>query len=236
MFMGFFSNLFKVKEPVAPPGHPFPELYPFELKCDAAIQNKKNAQMQLPIDLLTKEKWDYLSSKYWQLQIPVTHEFHKSHDFYLRRFNSVREDILSGNQLSIDKTDEEYIGAFVEQELPGSKMNIVKPTIIKTGIAGFRFHDYKKKDVKEMLTMDPFQQLDTVIEPDNKFDIHAVKLLWEGYMLGYVPREYSSEVTKALECNKEVTCYLESYDNFGSVDDRTHIEIRIDHAKTPSSR
>lgn len=234
--MGFFSKLAKILEPSAPANHPFPDLYLFELKVEASIKNKKNGNFQLPMELLNQEKWDYLSSKYRQLSVPITCEFHTSHKFYKRRFESVKEDIILGNQLSMDNLDEEYIGAFVEKEIPGYKMNIIRPIIIKTGIAGFRFHDYKKKEVKEMLAMDPSQRLDMELEPDNKFDVHAVKLKWEEYMLGYVPREYSTEVTKAIESGKDVICWLESYDNFGSLDDRTHIEIRIDSAKQPSSR
>lgn len=79
--MGFFSNIFRKREPVAPSDHPFPDLYTFELKFDEAIRTEINQQVYIPMDTLAKEKWDYLRNKYWQLIIPITHEYHVGHDF-----------------------------------------------------------------------------------------------------------------------------------------------------------
>jgi hypothetical protein len=223
--MGFFSNLFK-KTP--PSGHPFPDLYDLELKISDAIKKKINLNVKLDSQGLTREKWEYLKSKFPQLDIPVTHEFNSMHGFYKKKFEKVKPYILANNTFSLTEYEEKILRAFTQQELPKSNLIIIRPTIIKTDIAGFRFHDYKKKAVKEMLVMDPKQELILQREPENKFDYFAVKLLWENYLLGYVPSKYSCEVTRALDEKKIVSCSLLNYYNHGPIDERTEIEIRID--------
>lgn len=227
--MGFFSNIFRS----APPAdHPFPDLMPFEKEFDRAIKLKMNKTVSMNSLDLTKEKWDYLQKKYPQLDIPVTHEFHKMHKIYKKNFEKVRSDVGAGNTFSLTEYEEKILRVFVEKELPGTILNVERPSIIKTDIAGFRFHDYKKKAVKEMLAMDPLQELNLEREPDNKFDYFAVKILWENYQLGYVPSKYSTEVSEALDENISISCWMVNYDNFGPIDERTSIEIRIDRALT----
>ncbi|MCF2500820.1 HIRAN domain-containing protein [Dyadobacter chenhuakuii] len=227
--MGFFSNLFK---PKAPAEHPFPDLFPLEVEIERALKGGKQ-KIDFKVEELSQEKWDYLSGKYRQLSIPITHPFNHSHGLYKRRFESVKEDILAGRQISLDEIDEEHLTAFAAQQLPGIKIFAVRPSIIKCVIAGFRFHGYKNKIIKEMLVMDSYQKLVLEPEPDNKFDIDAVKLMWEGQLLGYVPREYSREVAKAIEEMKEVKCWLDSYTSIGPIDERAYVEIALDHAKSP---
>lgn len=224
--MGFFSKLFKKQ---APAGHPFPDMYDLELKIENAIKRKVNITMQLESQGLTREKWDYLKNKFPQIDIPVTHEFNTMHRLYKKKFETVKPDIIANNTFSLTEYEEKVLRAFVELELPEAELSIVKPIIIKTDIAGFRFHDYKKKAVKEMLTMDPHQELTMIREPDNKFDFFAVKLLWEEYFLGYVPSKHSFEVAQAIDDNQSVSCDLINYYNYGPIDERTQIEIRIDH-------
>ena len=80
--------------------------------------------------------------------------------------------------------------------------------------------------------MDPLQELTLEREPGNKFDYFAVKILWESYMLGYVPSKYSTEVSQVIDEKRAISCWMIGYDSFGSIDDRTSIEIRIDRAET----
>ncbi len=85
-----------------------------------------------------------------------------------------------------------------------------------------------KKEVKEMLEMSTFEILDLEAEPDNRYDSDAVKVMWEGYFIGYIPRDHSYNVSAALDDGFNVGCILRQYYTTGPLDERAQIEIRID--------
>jgi len=62
-------------------------------------------------------------------------------------------------------------------------------------VAGVQFHQAKQvlhlMQVGEKLEMEP--------EPNNEFDQNAVKLLYDGVMIGYVPGKISADVSAFLE-------------------------------------
>ena len=67
-------------------------------------------------------------------------------------------------------------------------------------LAGAKFHNLHK--VLEQV--EEGDGLDLVPEPDNKYDPNAIKVLWEGTMIGYIPRVFSAEVAGLLESGAEL--------------------------------
>lgn len=50
-------------------------------------------------------------------------------------------------------------------------------------------------------------------DSENKYDTNAVKVLdYSGQVLGYIPRYYSSSVTKLLETKKKISCHVYNVD------------------------
>ena len=88
--------------------------------------------------------WDYLENKFPQIDIHVTHEFNTMHRLY-KKVEKVKPDIIANNTFSLTEYEKKVLRAFVELALPEADPSILRPIIIKTDIAGFRFHDYKKK-------------------------------------------------------------------------------------------
>lgn len=54
-------------------------------------------------------------------------------------------------------------------------------------------------------------ELELVQEPTNKFDPNAIKIIYEGTMLGYVPKKFSAEVSAAFETD-ELLCTISKLD------------------------
>ena len=62
-------------------------------------------------------------------------------------------------------------------------------------VAGFQFH--KGKRLWDQLKVG--DALTLVREPGNPHDAHAVRVEWNGYMLGYVPRAENDAVARQLD-------------------------------------
>ena len=62
-------------------------------------------------------------------------------------------------------------------------------------IAGFQFHEGKQL-WDQLKVGDP---LTLVREPDNSHDARAVRVEWNGHMLGYVPRAENDAVARQLD-------------------------------------
>lgn len=74
-------------------------------------------------------------------------------------------------------------------------------------VAGVQHHDLN--DVIDDL--EEGDDLDLVPEPDNKYDSNAVKIMFDGVMLGYVPQKFSAEVSAALQIG-DVACTILTLD------------------------
>ena len=206
----------------------YADLIEIERQIEKAIKNKTTGSFNFELSTFTKEKWEYLKGKYPLLELPPNSKIHQYYESNLKYFEELKSKIENEETLCLSEYEEEIIKAFTKQFLPHCHLNIVRPIIIKAPIAGFRFHDYKRKEVKMMLEMDAtFQVLDLVREPTNKYDPYAVRVMWEGFCLGYVPRQYSTMVYKAIDESFEIECLLYEYNKTGNLDDRTTIEITI---------
>ena len=75
---------------------------------------------------------------------------------------------------------------------------VAQPTRIlvqSSPIAGFQFHEGKQL-WDQLKVGDP---LTLVREPDNSHDARAVRVEWNGHMLGYVPRAENDAVARQLD-------------------------------------
>ncbi len=90
-------------------------------------------------------------------------------------------------------------------------------------IAGVQHHDLRS--VLDVL--EEGDELDLVSEPDNKFDPNAVKIEYEGTMLGYVPKKFSAEVSAALEL-EPLMCVITSLNPSAKPWEMCEVEISSD--------
>lgn len=67
-------------------------------------------------------------------------------------------------------------------------------------LAGSQFHALE--EVREQLQVGMPLQL--VREPENPHDARAVRVDWQGYVLGYLPRVENSTVSRALDAGEAV--------------------------------
>jgi len=76
-------------------------------------------------------------------------------------------------------------------------------------VAGVQHHEYHEVADK----IEPGMTLVLEREPTNRFDVNAVKILWEGIMLGYVPKKYSQFVAEDLDTGRPLLCTVVSADD-----------------------
>lgn len=76
----------------------------------------------------------------------------------------------------------------------------VRMLIQSAAVAGFRHH-------QAPTLFDQLRPGDTLTlrrEPDNPFDRHAIQVLWQGQLLGYVPRRNNQALAWALDQNPQI--------------------------------
>ena len=88
-------------------------------------------------------------------------------------------------------------------------------------IAGVQHH--RIKDVLGELAES--MELTLVPEPTNQFDPNAVQIEYNGTMLGFVPRKFSSEVSAALEVDASLTCAIISLNRSAKPWEMCEVEI-----------
>lgn len=82
----------------------------------------------------------------------------------------------------------------------------VRFLVQRSQLAGFRHHDAAAV-WHEMHVGD---RLDLSREPDNPHDANAVRVLWRGRMLGYVPRAQNQALAWAMDRGEPVTARVAS--------------------------
>lgn len=93
-------------------------------------------------------------------------------------------------------------------------------------IAGVQYHDINSviKHLKEET------RLQLVAEPTNKYDPNAVRIEYVGdkkdTMLGYVPRQISSEISAAIELGKSLECVITHINPKARPWEKCKVEIR----------
>jgi len=79
-------------------------------------------------------------------------------------------------------------------------------------IAGVQYHEMNK--VLDIL--DDGMELTLVPEPTNKYDPNAVRIEFDDTMLGYIPKQFSSEIAGALELGTELVCIITDFNKTAS--------------------
>ena len=64
---------------------------------------------------------------------------------------------------------------------------------------------------KILTTLPEFTELELNPDPQNPVDQYAVKIMYQGEHLGYIPHVVSKPIFSALTTNKEVICLLHRY-------------------------
>ncbi len=80
--------------------------------------------------------------------------------------------------------------------LPAQAVQVSERILLQASpLAGFQYHSAKQvwDELREG------DALTLVREPDNAYDPRAVKVLWHGTMLGYVPRRDNEAVARLLD-------------------------------------
>jgi hypothetical protein len=80
--------------------------------------------------------------------------------------------------------------SFVHAEQPATRI-----LVQSSPLAGFQFHEGKQLWNKLQIG----DSLDLVREADNPHDSRAVRVEWNGHMLGYVPRAENAAVARQLD-------------------------------------
>lgn len=191
--------------------------------------------------------WAIGAPKFWQkksdeqpldlptnsTQTPITSDKPISNTMewvYQRQFERLKPKIDAGLPISLNEYEIKNMKPFFDVHYPNQVINIISPIIIKTTVAGLQYHDAKKKAVKDMFKEPWGEILDLEREPFNPHGATATKILWNNHFLGYVPREYSKEISESIDLGKNVSASVDDYDANESHFNRLKIEIRIDNA------
>lgn len=75
---------------------------------------------------------------------------------------------------------------------PGANAKIL---LQSSPLAGFRYYEGKQL-WDEMKVGDPLQ---LIREPDNSYDLNAVRVEWQGHKLGYVPRADNEALARFMD-------------------------------------
>jgi len=90
-------------------------------------------------------------------------------------------------------------------------------------VAGVQFHELRtvSAEIKEGAI------LDLVLEPTNKYDPNAVRIEYEGTMLGYVPKKFSSTVAGNLTVGP-VLCHVKTINMNKKTYEQLFVEILVE--------
>jgi hypothetical protein len=77
----------------------------------------------------------------------------------------------------------------------------IKILVYSSPLAGFQYHEGAAR-WKDMKVGDP---LSLVREPNNPHDSNAVRVLWQGRMLGYLPRAENRSVAAEMDRGAQVS-------------------------------
>lgn len=67
---------------------------------------------------------------------------------------------------------------------------------------------YRPKSIIKMVDSEVYSGvlLTLECEDDNKYDAHAVKVLYDNKMIGYVERDFSEEISKIVNSGEDYEC------------------------------
>lgn len=99
----------------------------------------------------------------------------------------------------------------------------MKETIASFYVAGVQFHELKSIHDK----IESGAKLQLIAEPSNEYDPNAVRIEFENFMLGYVPRKFSSQIAGYLTI-EPLTCEVVTIDMKKKTYEQLLVEIYIE--------
>jgi hypothetical protein len=96
-------------------------------------------------------------------------------------------------------------------------------SIAKFYAAGVQFHDFKS--IADKMEVGTVCQL--VAEPTNQYDPNAVVIEYQGFHLGYVPKELSSTIAGYLTTDT-VTCTVTALDMKKKTYEQLEVELTVE--------
>ena len=91
-------------------------------------------------------------------------------------------------------------------------------------VAGIKFHGLHTV----IYDMNAGDKLDLVPEPSNPHDPNAIKIKYNGVMLGYVPRKYSQEIAPWINPEANCTCTVIETDPGASTWNQLKVQVLVD--------
>ncbi len=85
-------------------------------------------------------------------------------------------------------------------------------TLLTAFVAGYDYHDGPRLEAEGRARFAPGEALTLAREPDNPHDALAVRILWRGFHLGYVPRPENADIAQRLNAGERLTCRLLTFD------------------------
>ena len=90
---------------------------------------------------------------------------------------------------------------WLEMERPGPDVVLV------AHVAGYQYHNGSALEAR----LAAGQPLSLVLEPDNPHDPMAVRVLWEGQMIGYLPRPWNTDIAARLLAGERLTARITAF-------------------------
>lgn len=100
----------------------------------------------------------------------------------------------------------------------------VRILVQSSPLAGSQYYDLLA--VRPLLKVG--DALNLVREPDNRHDLNAVRVEWQGHKLGYVPRTENNAVAAALDSGGKLSARVSRLTNDPNPWRRLEVEIYVD--------
>ena len=88
--------------------------------------------------------------------------------------------------------------------MPGGYAQEVRMLVQRSALAGYRYHEAPRLAADLV----PGERLDLNREVDNPYDGNAVRVDWQGYKLGYVPRRQNAALAWAMDSGQTISARI----------------------------
>lgn len=97
-------------------------------------------------------------------------------------------------------------------------------TLQESPLAGFQYHHGETPWLHHTARHEPVEgQL--VREPDNRYDDRAVRVDWQGYKLGYIPRLDNAAMSQLMDRGERLEAVIVGLENSSNPWDRVKVEV-----------
>lgn len=102
--------------------------------------------------------------------------------------------------------------------------------VLKTGIAGLRFHIVTDEEKEAVGNIVPEAELTLYREPDNKYDKWAIAVYTANDdMIGYIPRFKNETIARLMDAGKKFICIVDNAEEYArQSEEETRNEPRRD--------